>query len=99
MLLFFKLNSYVYFSLVLRLQTVNPGYVETELFNGAENYSEEAADSLKVFARLQSHDISNAVIYALGLPPNVRVSITLYLAIFKDEAFESKTDRSGSGVL
>ncbi|CAA9999647.1 unnamed protein product [Nesidiocoris tenuis] len=57
-----------------RVTTVSPGYVESELFAKAENYSEQSKSALDVLPRLQPSDVSGAVIYALKLPQHVRVS-------------------------
>jgi len=54
----------------IKVTSINPGYVSTELF---EKEGKESKDILKTLDSLQAEDISNGVIYALSLPQNVRV--------------------------
>ncbi|XP_014293145.1 farnesol dehydrogenase [Halyomorpha halys] len=56
-----------------KVTSISPGYVATELFDQASEYSAESQEALNTFSHLQSSDISNAVIYALSLPQNVRI--------------------------
>lgn len=59
---------------ILLFQTVSPGYVATELFSQAGEYSDQSKDAIGQLPHLQPHDISSAVMYALSLPQHVRVS-------------------------
>ncbi|CAH1405128.1 unnamed protein product [Nezara viridula] len=56
-----------------KVTSISPGYVATELFDQAGEYSAASEEALNTLSHLQSSDISNAVIYALSLPQNVRI--------------------------
>lgn len=49
------------------LQSISPGVVATEIF------TPELKESMADMAILNSEDISQAIIYALGTPPHVQI--------------------------
>lgn len=62
-------------NLIIILQSISPGYVETEFaYRNGYTENEELAKLLKIVPRLASDDIADAVAYVLKTPPHVQVS-------------------------
>jgi NADP+-dependent farnesol dehydrogenase len=57
----------------IRISTVNPGLVETELYEMSEQ-SEEGASEMKKWPILKPEEIANGVLYILSTPYSVNVS-------------------------
>jgi NADP-dependent 3-hydroxy acid dehydrogenase YdfG len=55
-------------------QSISPGAVNTEIAEGA-GYPEEELEIFKTYRILEASDIADSVIYVLGTPPHVQVSI------------------------
>ncbi|KAF5307622.1 hypothetical protein FQR65_LT06778 [Abscondita terminalis] len=55
----------------IKISTVSPGLVKTELFK--ENWKDFPANFMETKPSLKSEDVANAVAYVLSTPPDVRV--------------------------
>ncbi|XP_025831020.1 farnesol dehydrogenase-like [Agrilus planipennis] len=57
----------------IKVTSISPGLVDTPIFE-VNGYNYDNAPILKIAPRLQAKDVSDAVLYVLGTPPNVQVT-------------------------
>lgn len=57
----------------LVLQSVSPGFVETDIIKNAGIDTDTARAALGVTKGLDSEDVADAVVYVLSTPPHVQV--------------------------
>ena len=62
----------------MRISQVSPGVVETPLFHEMRRYKPEI---LMKYPHLKPEDIANAVIFALGAPPQVQIAEVIVLPV------------------
>jgi NADP-dependent 3-hydroxy acid dehydrogenase YdfG len=61
-------------SVLILPQSISPGGVKTEIGEGS-GFPEELMENFKDIPILEASDIADSVIYVLGTPPHVQVSI------------------------
>nr|XP_046487728.1 dehydrogenase/reductase SDR family member 11-like [Neodiprion pinetum] len=57
----------------IKITSISPGLVGTELFSAYEGKPDTDLMKLQVMPKLNSEDVANAILYALGTPPHVQV--------------------------
>lgn len=68
-------------NLIIVLQNINPGLVDTETLRDLES------DEIAEIPKLQPEDIAKTILYLLATPPHVQVSILYFYSIIKITKF------------